>query len=106
MTLLSQLNKLAEVFKKKAVEHKGMVMMGRSHGVHAEPTTFGLKMALYYEETLRNIQRMQAAKDTIAVGMISGARQEPFANIDPSIEEYVCEKLKPKPAKVSTQRFH
>lgn len=100
--LLDKLEQLAEVFKKRALELKGMVMMGRSHGIHAEPTTLGLKMALYYEETRRNIERMQRAKDAIRVGMISGPVGT-FSNMDPRVEEYVCDKLGLEIALVSTQ---
>jgi len=86
----------------KAREHKDTVMMGRTHGVHAEPTTFGLKMALWYEEMKRNLERFRDAKKQIAVGKISGAVGT-YANIDPFVEEYVCEKLGLAPAPVSTQ---
>ncbi len=100
--LLKQLEKLADVFKTQAKKYKGVTMMGRSHGVHAEPTTFGLKMALFYEETKRNIKRMQNAIETISVGKLSGPVGT-YSNIDLSIEEYVCKKLGIKPAPVSTQ---
>ncbi|NLT95633.1 MAG: adenylosuccinate lyase [Clostridia bacterium] len=100
--ILAKLHKLAEVIKEKAQEHKYTLMMGRTHGVHAEPITFGLKMAMWYTETLRNIKRMEKAIETISVGQISGAVGT-FANIDPRVEEYVCEKLGLKPAEVSTQ---
>ncbi|WP_126425085.1 adenylosuccinate lyase [Brevibacillus marinus] len=91
-----------EVLKQKALEHKDTVMMGRTHGVHAEPTTFGLKMALWYEEMKRNLERFRAAKQRIAVGKISGAVGT-YANIDPFVEQYVCEKLGLTPAPISTQ---
>ena len=100
--LLAKLKKLVDVFAAKAKEHKGMVMMGRSHGVHAEPTTFGLKMVLFYEEMKRNLRRMKSAKESIRVGMISGPVGT-FSNMDPRVEEYVCEKLNLKPANISTQ---
>lgn len=100
--ILAKLHKLAEVIKEKAQEHKYTLMMGRTHGVHAEPITFGLKMAMWYTETLRNIKRMEKVIETISVGQISGAVGT-FANIDPRVEEYVCEKLGLKPAEVSTQ---
>jgi adenylosuccinate lyase len=77
-------------------------MMGRSHGVHAEPISFGLKMALYYKEMQRNLQRMAGARETIATGKISGSVGT-FANVDPYVEEYVCKKLGLKPAGVSSQ---
>ena len=100
--LLDKLEQLAAVFAAKAKEHKGMAMMGRSHGIHAEPITFGLKMALYYEETKRNLRRLKSAKEDIRVGMISGPVGT-FANIDPKVEEFVCEKLGLKAAPISTQ---
>jgi adenylosuccinate lyase len=77
-------------------------MMGRSHGIHAEPVTFGIKMALWYDEMRRNLRRMEAARETIAYGKISGAVGT-FANIDPQVEEYVCKKAGLKPAPSSTQ---
>ena len=100
--ILIKLKKLGEVLKKKAVEHQDTIMAGRSHGVHAEPVTFGLKMALWYTENQRNIERMEEAIKTISVGKISGAVGT-FANISPEIEEYVCKKMGIKPALVSTQ---
>lgn len=77
-------------------------MMGRTHGVHAEPTTFGLKLALWYEEMKRNLERFKRAREEIEVGKISGAVGT-YANIDPFVEQYVCEKLGLKPAPISTQ---
>jgi adenylosuccinate lyase len=100
--ILKDLEKLLEVLKKKAIEHKYTVCIGRSHGIHAEPTTFGLKMALYYEECKRNIARMKAAIEEISQGMISGAVGT-FEHLSPKVEEYVCEKMGLKPASVSTQ---
>ena len=94
--------RLETVLEDKAKEYKYTVTIGRTHGVHAEPTTFGLKMALWLEETRRNTERLRAACDNISVGKISGAVGT-FANIDPCVEEYVCEKLGLKPATVSTQ---
>ncbi|WP_138417820.1 adenylosuccinate lyase [Aquibacillus sediminis] len=91
-----------EILATKAQEHKHTVMMGRTHGVHAEPTTFGLKMALWYEEMKRNLERFNAAAKTIETGKLSGAVGT-YANIDPYVEEYVCEKLGLSPAPVSTQ---
>lgn len=91
-----------DILKNKAIEHKHTVMMGRTHGVHAEPTTFGLKMALWYEEMKRNLKRLDEACDVIETGKLSGAVGT-YANIDPKIEQYVCEKLGLKPAPVSTQ---
>ncbi|MEW6244850.1 MAG: adenylosuccinate lyase [Bacillota bacterium] len=100
--ILSDLNKLAEAIAEKAIKYKYTVMPGRTHGVHAEPITFGFKMALWYAETLRNIERMKRAREEVAVGRLSGAVGT-FANIDPYIERYVCDKLGLTPAPVSTQ---
>jgi adenylosuccinate lyase len=100
--LLRDLENFIEVLKEKALEHKYTVMMGRTHGVHAEPTTFGLKMALWYAEMQRNLERFKQAAETVRVGKISGAVGT-YANIDPFVEQYVCEKLGLKPAPISTQ---
>ena len=100
--IIADIKRLMEVIKKRAVEHKNTPMMGRSHGIHAEPVTFGLKMALWYDEMRRNLRRMEAARETIAYGKISGAVGT-FANIDPKVEEYVCAKAGLKPAPCSTQ---
>lgn len=100
--ILVKLEELSRVLKEKSLEYKDALMMGRTHGVHAEPVTFGLKMALFYTENQRNIDRMKEAVKTISVGKISGAVGT-FANIPPQIEEYVCAKLGLKPALVSTQ---
>ncbi|NUK31822.1 adenylosuccinate lyase [Parageobacillus sp. VR-IP] len=100
--LLRDLENLIQVLKEKALEHKYTVMMGRTHGVHAEPTTFGLKMALWYAEMQRNLERFKQAAETVRVGKISGAVGT-YANIDPFVEQYVCEKLGLKPAPISTQ---
>jgi len=100
--IIEDLKELSGVLKCKALEHKDTVMIGRSHGVHAEPITFGLKMAVWYTETGRNLERMQRARNTIACGQISGAVGT-FANIDPAVEEYVCARLGLRPAPVSTQ---
>lgn len=100
--LLKRLKALKQALAEKARQYKYTLMIGRSHGVHAEPTTFGLKMALWYQETERNITRLEKARETINVGMISGAVGT-YANIDPRVEEYVCQKLGLRPAPVSTQ---
>jgi adenylosuccinate lyase len=100
--LLRGLGQLEEVLRERAVEFKHTPMIGRTHGVHAEPTTFGLKLALWLDETRRNIGRMEQARETISVGKMSGAVGT-FANIDPFVERYVCDKLGLKPAPVSTQ---
>ncbi len=100
--LLTDLHALAEVLARRAQEFKTTVMVGRTHGIHAEPTTFGLKLALWYDETRRNIARLSSAVDRIAVGQISGAVGT-FEHLSPKVEEYVCAKLGLKPAPVSTQ---
>ncbi|TNJ64512.1 adenylosuccinate lyase [Paenibacillus hemerocallicola] len=91
-----------EILKGKAVQYKSTPMMGRTHGVHAQPTTFGLKMALWYEEMKRNLDRFQAAADGVQFGKMSGAVGT-YADIDPFIEQYVCGKLGTKAAPISTQ---
>ncbi|MFA5832810.1 MAG: adenylosuccinate lyase [Bacteroidota bacterium] len=100
--LLSDLLEFSDVLARRAKEFKMTVMIGRSHGIHAEPTTFGLKLALWFDETKRNIQRLKSAIATISVGQISGAVGT-FAHLSPKIEEYVCAELGLKPALVSTQ---
>ncbi|MEA1936377.1 MAG: adenylosuccinate lyase [Thermodesulfobacteriota bacterium] len=100
--LIQNIDKLLAVLKKKAFEHKNTLMIGRSHGIHAEPITFGLKMALWYQEMERNRERMIRARDVISYGKISGAVGT-FPFVDPSVEEHVCLKLGLKPAPVSTQ---
>lgn len=100
--LLKNIHDLIDVLKEKAEEHKYTVMMGRTHGVHAEPTTFGLKMALWYAEMQRNRERFIRAMETVRVGKISGAVGT-YANIDPFVEKYVCEKLGLEAAPISTQ---
>ena len=100
--LAKDLNNFVEILKNKAKEHKYTVMMGRTHGVHAEPTTFGLKLGLWYEEMKRNVERFEAARKNIEFGKISGAVGT-YANIDPFVEKYVCEKLGLQPAPISTQ---
>lgn len=100
--IIKALEMLLATLKKKAHDYKDVPMMGRSHGIHAEPVTFGLKMALFYDEFKRNLERMKAAKEMISVGKISGAVGT-FANITPKIEAKACEKLGLKAAKISTQ---
>jgi adenylosuccinate lyase len=100
--LIRDAKKVFEVLKKRAFEHKNTVMIGRTHGIHAEPVTFGLKMALWADEMRRNIVRLTRAREVISVGKLSGAVGT-FASIDPSVEEYVCRKLSLRPAPVSTQ---
>lgn len=91
-----------EILKDKALQYKDTPMMGRTHGVHAEPTTFGLKMALWYAEMQRNLERFRHAADQVQFGKISGAVGT-YANIDPFVEKFVCEKLGTKAAPISTQ---
>ena len=100
--IINDIHALLKTLKKKALKHKDTVMIGRSHGVHAEPTTFGLKMALWYEEMGRALVRMLRARDVISVGKVSGAVGT-FANIDPSVEVSVCRKLGLTPEPVATQ---
>lgn len=100
--LLADIDMLLESLKVRALEHKDTVCMGRSHGIHAEPVTFGLKLASFYAEMQRNRARLQAARANIATGAISGAVGT-FANIDPFVEEYVCRKMGLTPEAVSTQ---
>ncbi|HKP86894.1 MAG TPA: adenylosuccinate lyase [Blastocatellia bacterium] len=100
--LLEDLDRLAGTLRRRAFEHKDTVMIGRTHGVHAEPTTFGLTLALYYADNGRNRQRLLRARDTVSFGKISGAVGT-FAHLDPEVEERVCAKLGLKPAPISTQ---
>jgi adenylosuccinate lyase len=100
--ILKDLHRLLKVLKEKAFQYKETLMIGRSHGVHAEPITFGLKMALWYDETKRNLLRMERAKEAVSVGKISGAVGT-FAHIPPFVEEFVCGRLGLKPAPISTQ---
>lgn len=100
--LLGNMKDLKNALRKRAKEHKNTICVGRSHGIHAEPTTIGLKFALWYEEAKRNIKRLEAAIETISVGQISGAVGT-FDHLSPKVEEYVCEKMDLKPASVSTQ---
>ncbi|MGG0411938.1 adenylosuccinate lyase [Peribacillus simplex] len=100
--LAKDLNNFVEILKNKAKEHKYTVQMGRTHGVHAEPTTFGLKLALWYQEMKRNVERFEEARRNIEVGKISGAVGT-YANIDPFVEKFVCEKLGLEAAPISTQ---
>ncbi len=93
---------LLQVLRRQAHKYKRTVMIGRTHGVHAEPITFGLKLALWYQEMERNLGRFQKAADEIAVGQISGAVGT-FAQISPKVEAYVCKKSGLKPAPVSNQ---
>jgi len=100
--LREDLDGLLAVLKNKAFEFKHTLMIGRSHGIHAEPITFGLKMALWYQEMERNRDRLMRAKETVSTGKLAGAVGT-FSFTDPSIEEYVCAHLGLKPAPVSSQ---
>ncbi len=100
--ILDDLDLLMEVLKERAFEHRETVMIGRTHGVHAEPVTFGLKLALWYDEMRRNRHRLTSALDTISVGKISGAVGT-YAHVPPEVEEYVCSKLGLRPAPISSQ---
>jgi adenylosuccinate lyase len=100
--LLKDLEALKAALAKRASEFKHTPMIGRTHGIHAEPITLGLKFALWYAETKRNIDRLKNALQTIAVGQVSGAVGT-YAHLDPFVERYVCEKLGLKPAPISTQ---
>jgi adenylosuccinate lyase len=100
--ILSDLDALHNAIKRRAEEHRRTPMMGRTHGVHAEPMTFGLKLALWYAEVTRNIERVRRARDVIRVGKISGAVGT-FAHLDPAIEAAVCERLGLEPAPISSQ---
>jgi len=100
--LLQDIKALRKVVARKARRYKTTAMIGRSHGIHAEPLTYGLKLALMFEEFGRAETRLKAAREQIAVGMISGAVGT-HAHLDPKIEAYVCRKLKLKPANISTQ---
>ena len=100
--LLAGLERLRPVLKRRALEFQHAVEIGRTHGVHAEPITFGLKLAIWYEEAGRNIRRLKAAAEDMRVGKISGAVGT-FAHIGPEIEEAICQKLGLRPAPVSSQ---
>lgn len=100
--LLGKVDALLEVLKRRAFEFKDTLQIGRTHGIHAEPTAFGMTFALWYSEMQRNRERLVRAKETISVGKISGAVGA-FAHLAPDVEERVCERLGLKPADISTQ---
>ena len=100
--ILAELSRLAEILKLKARQYKNTICMGRSHGIHAEPTSFGLKFALWFEEVGRNIKRLNEAIEEVSVGKFSGAVGN-FAHLSPEIEELACKYLDLHPANVSTQ---
>jgi len=100
--LIADIKKLLAILKIKAKKYKDTVCIARTHGVHAEPMTFGLKLAVWYDEMTRNLRRMEQARENMRVGKLSGAVGT-YANIDPRVEEYVCEKLNLKPVNIATQ---
>jgi len=100
--ILKRFSELKDELKERAIEHKNTICVGRSHGIHAEPTTMGLKFALWYEEVKRNIKRLTNAIESISVGQISGAVGT-FEHLSPKVEKFVCSKMALKPAPVSTQ---
>lgn len=100
--IVRDVKELMDALHEKALEHKDTIMIGRSHGIHAEPTTFGLKLAVWYAEMKRNLSRLKEAKDVISCGMLSGAVGT-FANISPGVEARACKKLGLTPAPISTQ---
>lgn len=100
--IIRDIKALMEALKKQAMKYKDTPCMGRSHGVHAEPMTFGLKFALWYEDMKRNLQRMKRAREVISIGKLSGAVGT-FSNIPPAIEEKVCKRLGLRPEPVATQ---
>ncbi|PYQ13587.1 MAG: adenylosuccinate lyase [Acidobacteria bacterium] len=100
--ILAGIDRVREALKKRAFEHRRTPCVGRTHGIHAEPTTFGLKMAVFYAEFGRARERVMRAREAISVGKISGAVGT-FAHLDPAVEEKVCAKLGLKPAPISSQ---
>ncbi len=100
--LIADIHKLLLVLKQKAKKYKDTPCIARTHGVHAEPMTFGLKLAVWYDEMRRNLERMQQAREMMRCGKLSGAVGT-YANIDPFVEEYVCQKLNLKPVNIATQ---
>ena len=100
--IIKDIQELMGVLKAQAYKYKDTVIIGRSHGVHAEPMTFGLKFALWYEDMKRNLARMKRARDIVSIGKLSGAVGT-FSNIPPAVEEKVCKRLGLKPEPVATQ---
>jgi adenylosuccinate lyase len=100
--LIDDTKRLLRILRQKARRHKRTLMIGRTHSVHAEPLTFGLKMAVYFDEMNRNLDRLKRARQTVGVGKISGAVGT-YANIDPFVEEYTCKKMGLRAARISTQ---
>jgi len=100
--ILADVDDLLDALKARALEHRETVMVGRSHGIHGEPVSFGFKVAIWYEEVRRHRERLRAVREDIAVGKLSGAMGT-FAHLGPEVEEYVCAKLGLKPDPVSSQ---
>jgi adenylosuccinate lyase len=100
--IIQDVENFLKVIKDRATEHKYTVTIGRSHGIHAEPTTFGLKLAVWHSEMNRNLKRLTEANDIIGYGKLSGAVGT-FANVSPKVEALACKKLGLKPADISTQ---
>ncbi|MBC8312748.1 MAG: adenylosuccinate lyase [Candidatus Cloacimonetes bacterium] len=100
--ILNEMKNLSEILKQKAYKYKNLLCIGRSHGIHAEPMTFGLKFALWFDEMQRNIKRMKSAIENISVGQISGAVGN-YVHIEPFIEKYVCKKMGLKSVNISNQ---
>jgi adenylosuccinate lyase len=100
--LLSDVDKLLDAIRDRAFDHKHTPMIGRTHGVHAEPMTFGLKLALWFDELVRDRERLTRAREAISVGKISGAVGT-YAHLDPGIEQSVCDQLGLRPAPVASQ---
>lgn len=100
--IIKDIEEVIKILKRRAREEKQTVMMGRTHGVHAEPVTFGLKLLVWVAEMERNLERMKRARETAAAGKISGAVGS-YSDIDPKVEEFVCKKLKLTPSPASTQ---
>lgn len=100
--LIYDLKRLSMLLAARAKKYKNTVCIGRTHGVHAEPTTFGLKLALWYDEVNRAIKRMKVAQKEVSYGKLSGAVGT-YSNIDPAVEEYVCKKLGLQPVNIATQ---
>lgn len=100
--IIKDIEEAVKIVKRRAKEEKNTIMMGRTHGVHAEPITFGLKLLVWAAELERNLERMKCARDTVSAGKISGAVGT-YAAVDPRVEEIVCKKLKLSPSPASTQ---
>ncbi len=100
--IIDDLAELLSALKEKAYAHQKTIMIGRSHGMHGEPITFGLKMALWHDETGRNLRRMREARDVISVGKLSGAMGT-FAHLSPGVERFVCDQMGLQPEPVSNQ---